>query len=41
MLPLGALTVTEQFEPELCVWVPPGQDMSPNGVGNELVMWIS
>ena len=23
--PLGALTVTEQFGPELWVWVPPGQ----------------
>jgi hypothetical protein len=39
MFPLGAVTVTEQFAPELCVCVPPGQDISPNGVGKSLVMW--
>ena len=38
MFPLGAVTVTEQFGPELWVWVPPGQSMRPNGVGNELVI---
>ena len=39
MFPLGAVTVTEQFEPELCVCVPPGQDIRPNGVGKSLVIW--
>ncbi|HEX5192478.1 MAG TPA: hypothetical protein VFW09_06720 [Solirubrobacteraceae bacterium] len=39
MFPLGAVTLTEQFEPEPCVWVPPCQDISPKGVGNVLVVW--
>jgi Methyltransferase domain len=39
MFPLGPVTVTEQFWPELWVWVPPGHAMIPKGVGNELVTW--
>lgn len=35
--PLGALTVTEQFGPELWVWVPPGHLWSVSTT--KLVMW--